>query len=105
MSTSPSVPTALILGLTGAIGGAIAKALRQRGFDIRALTRRPAEQRPAFAFPVDWRDGDARDAASVLSAAEGVSLIVHGVNPPGYARWREEALPMLANTIAAAKAS
>ena len=105
MSNSPSAPTALILGLTGAIGGAIARALAQRGFAIRALTLRPAGQRPSFAFPVDWRDGDARDAASVMAAADGTSLIVHGVNPPGYERWREDALPMLANTVAAAKAA
>ncbi len=104
MTNSPSAPTALILGLTGAIGGAIAQVLAQRGFAIRALTRRPAGQRPTVAYPVDWRDGDARDAVSVLAAAEGASLIVHGVNPPGYARWREDALPMLANTIAAARA-
>ncbi|BAM89157.1 conserved hypothetical protein [Bradyrhizobium oligotrophicum S58] len=104
MSNDPKAPTALILGLTGAIGGAIATALTRRGFIIRTLTRRPPAGRPPFAFPVDWRDGDARDAASVLAAAEGASLIVHGVNPPGYARWREDALPMLANTIAAARA-
>ncbi|CCD92850.1 conserved exported hypothetical protein [Bradyrhizobium sp. ORS 375] len=104
MSHDSNAPTALILGLTGAIGGAIAKALARRGFTIRALTRRPPAERPPFAFPVDWRDGDARDAASVLAAAHGARLIVHGVNPPGYARWREDALPMLANTIAAAKA-
>jgi nucleoside-diphosphate-sugar epimerase len=105
MSASPSAPTALILGLTGAIGSAVAQTLTQRGFNIRALTRRPTAQRPVLAFSVDWRDGDARDAASVRAAAEGASLIVHGVNPPGYARWREDAPPMLANTIAAAKAS
>lgn len=104
MSHDTNTPTALILGLTGAIGGAIAKALAKRGFAIRALTRRPPAERNSFAFPVDWRDGDARDPASVLAAAAGASLIVHGVNPPGYARWREDALPMLANTIAAAKA-
>ncbi|CCD98455.1 NAD-dependent epimerase/dehydratase family protein [Bradyrhizobium sp. STM 3809] len=104
MSATPSTtPTALVLGLTGAIGGAIAASLARRGYAIRALTRRPPADRPALGFPVDWRDGDARDAASVRAAAEGASLIVHGVNPPGYARWREEALPMLANTIAAAK--
>jgi nucleoside-diphosphate-sugar epimerase len=104
LSQDTTAPTALILGLTGAIGGAIAKALSRRGFTIRALTRRPPAERPAFAFGIDWRDGDARDAASVRAAAEGATLIVHGVNPPGYARWREDALPMLANTIAAAKA-
>jgi len=34
-----------------------------------------------------------------------VSLVFHGANPPGYKRWRELAIPMLANSIAAARAS
>jgi hypothetical protein len=32
-------------------------------------------------------------------------LIVHAVNPPGYRNWRGLALPMLDNTIAAAKSA
>ncbi len=98
-------PVALVLGLTGAIGQAIAAALARRGWAIRTITRRASENRPALAFAVDWRPGDALDQASVLAAADGVELIVHGVNPPGYRRWREDGLPMLANTIAAAKAA
>jgi nucleoside-diphosphate-sugar epimerase len=45
------------------------------------------------------------DAASVARAAEGVRLIVHAVNPPGYRNWGGLVLPMLDNTIAAARAS
>ena len=41
----------------------------------------------------------------VVAAAGGTSLIVHAVNPPNYHDWRGLALPMLENTIAAAKAS
>ena len=96
---------ALILGLTGGIGRAIAENLARRGWAIRALTRRPAGERPALPFAVDWRMGDALDADAIRAAAEGAGLIVHGVNPPGYRRWREDGLPMLAGSIAAAKAS
>jgi nucleoside-diphosphate-sugar epimerase len=104
MATSDSPPsTALILGVTGSVGQAIAQALAIRGWTISALTRRPDSNRPSFPFPVTWLEGDARDAASVMTAAKGAALIVHAVNPPGYVRWREEALPMLAHTIAAAK--
>jgi nucleoside-diphosphate-sugar epimerase len=95
-----SQPLVLVLGLSGAIGGAIAAALAGRGYRIRALTRRDAAQRAALDFPVERVEGDALDAT-----ARGASLIVHGVNPPGYARWREDGLPMLANTIAAARES
>jgi nucleoside-diphosphate-sugar epimerase len=38
----------------------------------------------------------------VIAAANGCSVIVHAVNPPGYRRWSEFVLPMLDNSIAAA---
>jgi len=101
----PSPPVALILGITGGLGRAIAVALAQRGWAIRALSRRPADRRPLLPYPVEWQMGDALDAASVRQAAEGATLILHGVNPPDYQRWREDGLPMLAHTIAAAKES
>lgn len=103
MNGKGKVGTALVLGVTGGIGGAIAKALAARGWTVRALTRRKPEARPAMAFPVEWREGDSLDRNAVVAAAEGASIIVHAVNPPGYARWREVGLPMLANTIEAAR--
>jgi nucleoside-diphosphate-sugar epimerase len=103
--TSASSLVALILGLTGPLGQALAAALARRGWKIRALTRRSAAERPHLPFPVDWLEGDALDAASVQAAAAGTAILFHGVNPPGYRRWREDGLPMLANSIAAARAS
>ncbi len=97
------VKTALILGATGGIGGAVADGLALRGWRIRALNRNAAEaarRRPEF----DWIQGDAMQAADVLKAAEGADVIVHAVNPPGYRNWGQVVLPMLDNTIAAAKA-
>ncbi len=103
MRTSPP-GIVLVLGLTGALGAAVGMALAGRGWTVRTLTRRPPADRPAFPFAVDWREGDALDAGTVAAASKGAGIIVHGVNPPGYRRWREDGLPMLANTIAAAKA-
>jgi nucleoside-diphosphate-sugar epimerase len=93
--------TALILGATGGIGGEVARQLRACGWDVRAMQRgapRPVEQRDGMT----WIRGDAMIAADVRAAAEGCSVIVHAVNPPGYRRWSELVLPMLDNTIAAA---
>ncbi|ACI55998.1 NAD-dependent epimerase/dehydratase family protein [Rhizobium acidisoli] len=94
--------TALVLGATGGIGGAVARKLLARGWRIRALNRDAAKvsrREPAF----EWVQGDAMNAGDVLRAAEGVSLIVHAVNPPGYRNWETLVLPMLDNTIAAAR--
>jgi len=95
--------TALVLGATGGVGGAVARKLLARGWHIRALNRDAAKAsriEPAF----QWVQGDAMSAGDVLRAAEGVGLIVHAVNPPGYRDWEKLVLPMLDNTIAAARA-
>ena len=91
---------ALVIGAAGGIGGETAAALVRHGWSVRGLARRPL---PAAAG-VAWIKGDALNAADVLSAAQGAALIVHAVNPPGYRDWEKLVLPMLDNTIAAAKA-
>ena len=96
--------TALVIGATGGIGGEVGRRLEARGWCVRALHRDP--ERVKAAGPTwDWVRGDAMDAPSVVRAAEGVQVIVHGANPPGYRNWKGLALPMLESTIAAAKAS
>jgi nucleoside-diphosphate-sugar epimerase len=97
--------TVLVLGATGGIGGEVSRQLRDAGWKVRALRRSaapaaPAEQRDG----ITWLRGDAMKPEDVKTAAEGCSVIVHAVNPPGYRRWSELVLPMLDNTIAAANA-
>ena len=94
---------ALVLGATGGIGGAVARLLTSRGWQVRALHRNPDGVMAKQGF--DWRRGDAMIAGDVAAAADGVSLIVHAVNPPGYRNWGKLVLPMIDNTIAAARAS
>lgn len=95
--------TALVLGATGGIGGAVARRLKDRGWRVRALHRSPEKLVAREGF--DWIRGDAMSASDVAAAATDVSLIVHAVNPPGYRHWSELVLPMLNNTIAAASRS
>jgi nucleoside-diphosphate-sugar epimerase len=93
---------ALVLGATGGIGGHVARGLAARGWTVRALNRKAVEaaaKEPRF----EWLQGDAMNAADVRRAAEGAQLIVHAVNPPGYKDWKKLVLPMLDNTIAAAR--
>jgi len=96
-------PLALILGATGGIGGAVARRLHDAGWAIRALTR-DTDKASATERRFDWVKGDAMNAGDVLSAAAGASLVFHAVNPPGYRDWDKLVLPMLDNTIAAARA-
>ncbi|HVM99918.1 MAG TPA: NAD-dependent epimerase/dehydratase family protein [Caulobacteraceae bacterium] len=99
--------TALIIGATGSFGLHAAEALIKHGWTVRALARDPAAAaaRVGDRSPIAWVKGDAMDRASVVAAAEGVQLIVHAANPPGYRNWKGTVLPMSDNAIAAAKAS
>lgn len=94
---------ALVVGANGGIGGELVTALQRHGWRVRALVRRaPAAD---AAAQTEWCVGDAMQAADVRRAAAGAALIVHAVNPPGYRDWDKLVLPMLHNTIAAARAS
>ena len=99
--------TALILGANGGVGGEIASALLKRGWTVRALVRdvesaarrwHDKENTPLFV------KGDAMRRDEVAAATDGVAVIVHAVNPPGYRDWDKLVLPMLDNTIAVATA-
>lgn len=91
--------TALVLGATGGVGGAVMRRLIAGGWAVKALTRRATVK---VAQGCEVVTGDAMDQAAVASAAAGASIIVHAVNPPGYRDWDRLVLPMLDNTIRAA---
>lgn len=92
--------TALVLGATGGIGGEVARLLLARGWRVKALHRQSRR-----GDGLEWIVGDAMNRENVMQAAQGVQLIVHAVNPPGYRNWAQLVLPMVDNTIAAARAS
>ncbi|QAY76544.1 NAD(P)H-binding protein [Sphingosinicella sp. BN140058] len=93
---------ALIVGARGGIGGETARALVRHGWQVRAFAR-TAPAAPDSGF--EWIEGDARDRAAIVRAAAGARIIVHAVNPPGYRGWAKLVLPMIDNSIAAARAS
>lgn len=71
---------------------------------MRALHRAP-ERVAVHGDGIEWIAGDAMERDDVVGAAKGAALIVHAVNPPGYRNWGTLVLPMIDNTIAAARAS
>lgn len=93
--------TALVLGATGGIGGEMVRQLLAAGWQVRALTR--GELPSPRNDGVIWLRGDAMVGADVVAASQGCTVIVHAVNPPGYRDWDKLVLPMLDNSIAAAR--
>ena len=55
MSEVRRVPTVVVTGASGFLGGHLCRALRTRGWDVRALVRRPE----SAALPIDVRVGRA----------------------------------------------
>jgi nucleoside-diphosphate-sugar epimerase len=102
--TQASQPLALVIGATGGMGGALADRLVTAGWQVRALNRNP-DLALVGCPDLEWLKGDAMVEADVVSAAEGAQIIVHAVNPARYRNWAGLLMPMLDNTIAAARAS
>ncbi|RUL74891.1 NAD-dependent epimerase/dehydratase family protein [Dyella choica] len=92
--------TVLVIGANGGIGREACLAFKRHGWQVRALVR----SLPADRDGIEWIKGDAMQRADVLAAAQDADVIVHAVNPAGYRNWGGLVLPMLDNTIAAAKA-
>jgi nucleoside-diphosphate-sugar epimerase len=116
MSSTIGLRRALVIGITGGIGGEVASALLQHGWQVHAMHRNPGSLQlpPALQGQVHLIAGDAMNADDVARAAAiavgpraevdaGSTVIVHAVNPPKYKNWKGLVLPMLENTIAAAR--
>jgi dihydroflavonol-4-reductase len=67
----------LVTGATGFTGGHLARALRARGDDVRALVRDPARATDLSKLGVALVTGDLRDGGAVGAAARGVEVVYH----------------------------
>lgn len=93
-----SAPTVLILGATGRLGLASARAFTAAGWRVLAQSRRPA---PELAAPIVHVTAALDERARLAELARGARAVLYAVNPP-YPRWRTEALPGLRAAIALA---
>jgi nucleoside-diphosphate-sugar epimerase len=66
----------LVTGATGFTGGHLARALRRRGYEVRALVRRDDGRASALAAEgIDVRIGDLTDRASLGRALAGTDIV------------------------------
>jgi dihydroflavonol-4-reductase len=66
-----------LTGGTGFIGGEVARLLRERGDDVRALVRTPAKAGTLRALGCELVEGDLSDEAALRTALEGCDAVVH----------------------------
>lgn len=67
-----------LTGGTGFIGGAVARLLRERGDEVRALVRTPAKAAELEALGCELVAGDLSDEAALREACRGMDAVVHG---------------------------
>jgi uncharacterized protein YbjT (DUF2867 family) len=70
----------LVVGATGMLGGAIVRRLLERGEDVRALVRNPADEEKLREAGAEAILGDLKDPASLPEACDGVSTLITTAN-------------------------
>ena len=67
-----------LTGGTGFIGGEVARRLRERGDEVRALVRTPAKAQALRDLGCELVEGDLFDEARLVEACRGTDAVVHG---------------------------
>lgn len=94
--------TVIVLGAGGRAGVVTTRAFLAAGWRVKGFVRKAGAAR--LAPGVEIVEGDASHRAALIAACGGADIIVNALNPP-YTEWRERALPMTENVIAAAEAT
>jgi len=100
---------ALVTGATGFIGSNVVRALLERGYEVRALTREASNRSNLAGLDVELAIGDVRERASLERALEGCDCLFHLA--AAYALWTPDPQPIYdinvdgtVNALAAARA-
>ena len=67
----------LVTGASGFVGSAVAKALVEAGYAVRALVRSTSPRAHLDGADVEFVPGDLRDAESVRQAIAGAAYVFH----------------------------
>ena len=75
--------TVLILGARGRFGQAAARAFADAGWRVFAHVRPGAQvaQEAALDARIHWVSSELSDTSALAAAAQGASIVVHGINP------------------------
>lgn len=68
---------AMVTGVTGFIGYHVARALKEKGFDVRAFVRADSDTSCLAALDAEPEQGDLRDYEAVWKAMRGCDLVFH----------------------------
>ncbi len=100
--TETSPKTIAILGANGRLSREVARAFHANGWRVRAVTRNGRSPALTSCQGMEFAAANAMNREEVIAAVEGVDVIFNGLNPP-YTDWREKAMPMAVNVMAAAR--
>jgi dihydroflavonol-4-reductase len=67
----------LVLGATGFIGGNIAKAALEEGWEVCGYRRNPRSVGHLQGLPIKWVQGDLNDTQNLISAMRGCDYVFH----------------------------
>ncbi|MCF8094879.1 MAG: NAD-dependent epimerase/dehydratase family protein [Desulfobacteraceae bacterium] len=71
------LPTVLVTGATGFLGGRLVEVLIGRGYPVKAFAREKSNTAKIRTLAADICFGDARDIGSLQKAMEGVDVVIH----------------------------
>jgi nucleoside-diphosphate-sugar epimerase len=95
----------LVLGATGSIGHWVVEKLLDGRSHVRVMVRDPAKLKQFSNMErVEVVQGDATNISDVKKAVTGADSVYYCVNVP-YPEWKLKLIPMLQNTITAARES
>ena len=88
----------LVTGASGFVGSAVARALCERGADVRVLMRPTSPRTNLEGLNVRVADGDMRDAASMTKALHGCRFAFHVA--ADYRLWARDPEEIMRNNLA-----